>query len=453
MRYGSFLAAALLSALLSMEAGGQDPAGGNWPQFRGPNASGVADGKPLPTRWDVPKNESILWKTPTPGLGFSSPVIWGDQIFLTTSVSEGDKQASLRVGLYGDIAPVTDDTPQSFRVLCLDKNTGKILWDKEAFNGVPKIKRHTKASHANCSPATDGKHVVAFFGSEGLYCYSTSGELLWKKDFGVLDSGYYVAPDAQWGFASSPVIHGDKVLLQCDVQKDSFVAAVNLKDGSFVWKTPRDEVPTWSTPTVHVAPGRSQMIVNGYKRIAGYDLNTGKELWWMKGGGDIPVPTPIIAHNLIYITNAHGALAPIYAIRPTAEGDISLGADETKNSHIEWAHLRTGNYMQTPLVYGDMLYACRDSGILACYDARTGDKKYRERLADGTGFTASPVAGDGKIYFTSEEGDVYVIRTGEKFELLSKNSLGDISMATPAISNGTIFFRTRGHLIAVGERK
>ncbi len=422
---------------------------GNWPQFRGPNASGIAEGHPLPAKWDAAKNENIVWKSAMPGLGFSSPVIWGDQVFLTTSVSEGDQQASVKVGLYGDISPVTDDTPQSFRVLCLDRTTGKILWDKEAYNGVPKIKRHTKASHANCSPATDGKHVVAFFGSEGLYCYSTSGELLWKKDFGVLDAGYYVVPAAQWGFASSPVIHGDKVLLQCDVQKDSFVAALNLKDGSIAWKTPRDEVPTWSTPTIHVAPSRAQMIVNGYKRIAGYDLTNGKELWWMKGGGDIPVPTPIVAHNLIYITNAHGALSPIYAIRPTAEGDISLNADETSNSYIAWAHLRTGNYMQTPLIYGDLLYTCRDSGIMACYDARTGAKKYRERLADGVGFTASPVAGDGKIYFTSEEGDVYVVKTGEKFELLGKNSLGDISMATPAISNGSIFFRTRGHLIAV----
>lgn len=452
MRYGTFLATALFSAF-AQHVCGQDKADGNWPQFRGSNASGVAEGNPLPARWDVAKNENIVWKAATPGLGFSSPVIWGDQVFLTTSVSEGDKQASIKVGLYGDIAPVTDDTPQSFRVLCLDKSTGKILWDKEAYKGVPKIKRHTKASHANCSPATDGKHVVAFFGSEGLYCYSTSGDLLWKQDFGVLDSGYYVVPAAQWGFASSPVIHGDKVLLQCDVQKDSFVAALNLKDGSIAWKTPRDEVPTWSTPTVHVASGRSQMIVNGYKRIAGYDLTNGKEIWWMKGGGDIPVPTPIVAHNLIYITNAHGALAPIYAIRPTAEGDISLNPDETSNSHIAWAHLRTGNYMQTPLVYGDLLYACRDSGILACYDAKTGEKKYRERLADGTGFTASPVAGDGKIYFTSEEGDVYVVKTGEKYELLGKNAIGDISMATPAISDGTIFFRTRGHLIAVGAQK
>ncbi len=453
MRTAGIFATVLLSVLVVVHAKADEQTSGNWPQFRGPNASGVAEGATLATKWDVTKNEGILWKTATPGLGFSSPVVWGDQIFLTTAVSEGDKQASLKVGLYGDITPVSDDTPQSFRVLCLDRNTGKILWDKEAYKGVPKIKRHMKGSHANCSPATDGKYVVAFFGSEGLYCYSMTGDLIWKQDLGVLDAGYYEVPAAQWGFASSPVIHGDKVLLECDVQKDSFVAALNLKDGSVAWKTARDEVPTWSTPTVHVAPGRSQMIVNGYKRIASYDLTSGKELWWMKGGGDIPVPTPIIANDLIYITNAHGAAAPIYAIKPTAEGDISLSGDDTSNSHIAWAHMRTGNYMQTPLAYQGLLYACRDSGILACYDAKTGAKKYRERLEDGVGFTASPVAGDGKIYFTSEEGDVYVVKAGEKYELLSKNPLGDISMATPAISKGTLYFRTRGYLVSVGAVK
>lgn len=442
----------LVTPATSMLRADEKPSG-TWPQFRGQNASGVAEGSPLAAKWDATKGENILWKAATPGLGFSSPVIWGDQIFLTTAVSEGDKQASLKVGLYGDITPVSDDTPQSFRVLSLDKNTGKIRWEKEAHKGVPKIKRHTKASHANCSPATDGKHVVAFFGSEGLYCYDMNGELRWKQDLGVLDAGYYVVPAAQWGFASSPVIYGDKVYLQCDVQKDSFVAALNLSDGSFAWKTPRDEVPTWSTPAIIAGAPRPQMVVNGYKRIAGYDLSTGKEIWWMKGGGDIPVPTPIVANDLVYITNAHGALAPIYAIRLTAEGDISLSADETSNSHIAWAHLRTGNYMQSPLIYKGLLYACRDSGILACYDAKTGQKIFRERLADGVGFTASPVAGDEKIYFTSEEGDVYVVKAGEKFEIVSQNPLGDISMATPAISDGVLFFRTRNQLIAVGRKE
>ncbi len=441
--------AAMFLALLATRSHAAEPGSTNWPQFRGPSASGVAEGKPTPTKWNVETGENIRWKTPIPGLGHSSPIVSGDKLFVTTAVSE--REDSLKVGLYGDIAPVNDDTEKSWRLYCLDKNTGKILWEKEAHKGKPAVKRHTKATHANCTPATDGKHVVAFFGSEGLYCYNMDGDLLWKKEFGVLDAGYYAVPLAQWEFGSSPIIHDGKVIVQCDVQKDSFIAALDVTDGKELWRTARDEVPTWSSPTVHTSGGRSQVIANGWKHIGGYDLATGKELWKMKGGGDIPVPTPIVAHGLIFITNAHGPAAPVYAIKTDATGDISLSGEETSNSHIAWADMRIGNYMQTPLVYGDNLYCCRDSGIMACYDAMTGKKKYRERLAEGVGFTASPVAADGKVYFTSEEGDVYVVKTGDVYEPLAKNPLSEICMATPAISDGTIYFRTKGHVVAAGE--
>jgi len=427
-----------------------EPTGVHWPGFRGTNASGVADGFPTPTTWHVARGENIRWKTPIPGLAHSSPVIWGDRIYIATAVG-GEKDAALRVGLYGDIAPVAEDAEHSWRIYCLEKKTGKILWEREAIRGVPKVKRHTKASHANSTPATDGRYIVAFFGSEGLYCYTVDGELVWKKDFGLLDSGYYVVPPAQWGFGSSPVIYQDMVIIQCDVQKDSFLAAFSVKDGSPLWRTPRDEVPTWGTPTVHVGPDRKQVLVNGYKQIGGYDLLTGKELWKMKGGGDIPVPTPIVAHDLIFITNAHGNAAPVYAVRASAVGEISVSETEPSSTHVAWSNLKIGNYMQTPLVYGDLLYCCRDSGILACYEAKSGEKKYRERLADGVGFTASPVAGDGKIYFTSEEGDIYVLQAGPEYKLLATNKMGEICMATPAISEGNLFFRTQGHIVAIGR--
>ncbi len=433
----------ILSARLAM-AGPFD-----WPQFRGPGASGVAEGFATPTKWNAETGENIRWKTPIPGLGHSSPIIWGDKLFVTSAVS--DRDDTLKVGLYGDISPVEDDSEQSWRVYCLDKKSGKILWDREAHRGKPAIKRHTKATHANCTPATDGEHVVAFFGSEGLYCFDMDGDLLWKKDFGVLDAGYYAVPPAQWEFGSSPIIHDGKVIVQCDVQKDSFIAALDVTDGKELWRTPRDEVPTWGTPTVHVSSGRSQVIANGWKHIAGYDLATGKELWTMKGGGDIPVPTPIVAHDLIFITNAHGQAAPVYAIKTDAKGDISLGGDETNNSFIAWSDMRIGNYMQTPLVYRDLLYCCRDSGIMSTFVAKTGKVNYRsKRLAEGVGFTASPVAADGKVYFTSEEGDVYVVKGGDKYELLSKNRLGETCMATPAISEGVLYFRARRNIIAAG---
>lgn len=428
-----------------------EPTGIHWPGFRGPDASGIAEGFPTPTTWDVTRDENVLWKTPIAGLAHSSPVIWGDRVFIATAVG-GEKDSMLRVGLYGDIAPVAEDAEHSWRIICLDKKSGKILWDREATRGVPKIKRHTKASHANSTPATDGRYVVAFFGSEGLFCYTVNGELVWKKDFGLLDAGYYAVPPAQWGFGSSPVIYQDMVIIQCDVQKDSFLAALSIKDGSILWRTSRDEVPTWGTPTVHASADRKQIIVNGYKHIGGYELSSGKELWKMKGGGDIPVPTPVVAHDLIFITNAHGMAAPVYAVRTSASGEIAASESQPSNTHIAWSNLKIGNYMQTPLVYGDLLYCCRDSGILACYDARTGEKKYRERLAEGVGFTASPVAGDGKIYFTNEEGDVYVLQAGPEYKVLATNKMGEICMATPAISEGSLFFRTQGHVVAIGRK-
>ena len=424
----------------------------DWPSFRGPAARGVAEGTPAPATWDVPGNRNVRWRVPLPGLSHSSPIVWGNHVCTASAVS-GQSNPELKVGLYGDIASVNDATKHQWLVLCLDKATGKTLWQRTAHTGVPKVKRHTKSTHASSTLATDGRYILAFFGSEGLYAYDMKGNLVWKKDFGLLDSGFFMAPEAQWGFASSPIIHEDKVIVQADVQKGSFIAAFDLASGKELWRTARADVPTWSTPVVHVENGRAQVIVNGWKHIGGYDLATGKVLWRMTGGGDIPVPTPIAAHGLIFITNAHGKMSPIYAVKPGATGDITLKEGETSNAHIAWSHLRDGGYMQTPLVYGDLLYVCRDNGVLSVFDAKTGQRHYQERLADGrTGFTASPVASNGRIYFTSEEGDVYVVKAGPAFEQLGVNPLGEVAMATPAISEGTMFFRTRGHLVAVREQ-
>ena len=425
----------------------------NWPQFHGPNALGVANGYDTPVKFNVETGENILWKTPIPGLGYSAPAIWGNKVFITTSVNTDKENPDVKVGLYGDIQPVDESTAHSYRLYCLNKKTGEIQWEKEAYKGVPKIKRHPKGSHANCTPATDGKHVVVFFGSEGLYCYNMKGKLLWNQDLGVLDSGYFEVPEAQWGFASSPIIHGNKVIVQCDIQKNSFLAAFNVENGEQIWMTMRDEVPTWGTPTVHVSEKRSQVICNGWKRIAGYDLETGKELWVLRGGGDIPVPTPIVAHDLIYITNAHGGMAPMYAIKTSAKGKIKLSGNDAKSPHVEWWSPRNGNYMQTPIVIGDLLFGCMDNGVVTCFNAKTGEVYYRERLAGGKGFTASGVAANDKIYYTSEEGDVYVIKASKTFEKLAQNSLGENCLATPAISKGVLFFHGQHHVIAVGNKE
>jgi outer membrane protein assembly factor BamB len=243
------------------------------------------------------------------------------------------------------------------------------------------------------------------------------------------------------------------VIVQCDVQENSFIAAFDLKDGTGLWKTARDEVPTWGTPTVYTGGEHSQIIVSGYKHIGGYDIETGKEIWKMRGGGDIPIPTPIVAHNLIYITNAHGGMSPIYAVRVSAAGDISLAENTSSNKYIAWSYERNGNYIPTPIVYKEYLYCCSDRGRLSCIEAGTGKLLYRESLSSSSAaVSASPVAADGKIYCTAESGDIFVVRAGPEFKLIGVNKMNEICMATPAISQGTLFFRTRHHLVAVAEQ-
>ena len=433
-------------SLVTSVLDGADP----WPSFRGPGACGVSDGNTLASKWDGPNDSGIKWSTEIPGMSHASPVTWGDSVFVISSVPTNQQDAELKVGLYGSIQPVETDGPQQYLLMALDKYDGEILWEEVLWEGEPAVKRHPKGSHAACTPATDGEHVVAFFGSEGLFCSTTEGDLVWKRDLGLLDSGYYLVPDAQWGFSSCPVIYGDKVLVQCDVQGQSFLAALSLKDGSDVWRTERDEVPTWGTPTVDVRPGRRQVLCNGFKHIGSYDLDTGAELWKLVGGGDIPVPTPVVAHDLVYFTNAHGRMAPILAVDAMAEGTLTIDADGCEG--MAWSYRNRGNYMQTPLVYGKHLYMCSDAGIVSCYDAKTGTSLYRERLGLGnSGFSASAVAGDGKLYFTSEEGEIHVIKAGPEFEKISVNSMGEECMATPAISEGVIYFRTRRHVMAVEE--
>ncbi len=420
----------------------------DWPQFRGPRAAGVAAGQYPPARWDIAAGTNVRWKTPIPGLGHASPVIAGERLFIVTAVGS-EENPGLQVGLYGDIRPVPDEGTQAWRLYCLRRQTGEILWERTLHEAVPAIKRHTKATHANSTPATNGQYVAVFLGSEGLYCYDVCGRLIWKKDLGVLDAGYYVVPGAQWGFGSSPIIYQDMVIIQCDVQKDSFLASFDIRTGHELWRTAREDVPTWSTPTIYEG-ARSQLIVNGCRQAGGYDPWTGQELWRLSGGGDIPVPTPIVGEDLIFLTSAHGWLAPLCAVRADAEGEIKVPAESGKRN-LAWHKSRDGIYMQTPLFYEGLLYACRDSGVLSCYEATTGKRLYRERLGGGVGFTASPVAADGKIYFTSEDGEIFVVRAGSTYELLARNSMGEICMATPAITADMLIIRGEHHVYGIGE--
>lgn len=423
----------------------------NWPQFRGPGATGVAEGLAQPVKWDATSQTNVRWKTPIPGLSHSSPVVWGNKVFVMTAVSSGTDEK--RFGLYGDVKPVKEDPTHAYKVYALDKQSGKVLWERVAFEGIPKIKRHPKSSHAASTPVTDGKYLIALFGSEGLYAYDLNGKLLWKQDVGVLDAGWFYDVDYQWEYASSPIIYRNMVIIQADIQKDSFIAAYDIKNGKLLWKTPREgELPGWGSPTVYEGKTRAELVTAGAKAIRGYDPLTGKELWKLGPMSEIATPTPFAALDLIFVTSGYRPVQPIYAIKPGASGDLTLKEKQTSNEFIAWSKDRGGPYMPTPIVYGDLLYTCSNNGVLTAYNAKTGERVYQERLG-GTGgaFTSSPVASDGKIYLSSEDGDVFVVKAGPKYELLAKNPVGEVMMATPAISDGLLIVRTVSHLFAFGD--
>lgn len=442
-----FALLAILLSLFSTRLYAQSADNTQWPQFRGPQGLGFNESAKTATTWDIDKLKNIKWKLSIPGLGHSCPVIWDNYLFVTTAVSEKSDQ-SLKVGLYGDIDMADDSVVHEFKVYCLDKNSGKILWEKVACKGIPKSKRHTKSSQANCTPATDGKFLVVNFGSEGLFCYDFKGNLIWSKDLGLLNPGFYMVPGIEWGYSSSPIIYKKRIILQCDIPKTPFLMALDLATGNEIWKTSRgNEVETFGTPAIYTGKGSTQIIVNGYKHMGGYDFETGKEIWKLSDGGDIPTPTPVIANDLIYINSAHGKFSPLFAISPNAKGDITLASDSTKNQYIAWSIKRGGAYMQTPLIYGDYLYNLQVNGQLTCFNAKTGEIKYKQSLSDS--FSASGIAADGKIYFSSESGTIYVIKAGPEYGLLAKNEIQDVCMATPAISGNTLFFRTQHYMIAV----
>ena len=423
----------------------------NWPQFRGPNACGVSEDQ-APVTWNTETGANIRWQTPIPGLGHACPIVWQDRIYVATAVKPGTKP-DLKIGLYGDIDSYDETEPQQWRLLCLNKASGKVVWDKLALETVPRTQRHTKATHCNSTPATDGKYLVAIFGSEGLFCFDMEGRQLWRKDLGRMDPGFYVVTNTSWGFGSSPVLHDNKIIVQCDVLSEQFLAAFDAASGKQLWRTPRSDVPTWSTPLIATSPRRSQIVVNGWKQIGGYDLATGSLLWELHEGGDVPVASPVLAGDMVILTSAHGKARPMRAVRLDATGNITPSELGATNQAVAWCHARQGDYLQTPIVVGHLLWGALDS-IVTCFDVQTGKIHYSERLTDPTqGFTASPVAAGGKLYFTGERGDVFVVPVAEKFSVLATNKLGGICLSTPAISEGTLLFRTTEKLIAVGTQQ
>jgi outer membrane protein assembly factor BamB len=435
------LALALLLSLLTTSAQAQ-----NWPGFRGTNASGIADGAHPPTTWNVEKGQNIRWKTAIPGLSHASPIVWGKKVFVITAISSDSKSTFNAKDRGIDLA--NDDVKHTWRIYCLDKETGRIIWDKTAYEGVPRAKRHLKATQANSTPVTDGKYVVALFGSQGLSCYDVDGKLLWSKDLGVLNPGLWDDPSSSWGHASSPVIYRDLVIVQADGHAQSFIAAFDLKSGKQVWRVERGEIASWSTPTINTAAKRTELIANGGRYIRGYDPLTGKELWrFADSNTEVKMQAPLIANDLIYITGGYPPGRSMYAFKSGASGDISLKAGQSTNEFIAWSATKGSPYTPTPLVYGDVFYTCADNGVLSAYDAKTGTRIYQERLPSS--FSASPVAADGRLYLASEDGDVFVVKAGPKYELLATNSMGKAVMATPALSDGVLIVRAENFIYAL----
>ncbi len=433
------LAAALLVCLISATAFSDD----NWPQFRGHGGLGIGSGHP-PPEWNIETEHNVAWKMPIPGLGHSSPIVWGDRVFLTTAVNSDAENPSVDTGWSGlEGESATDTGEWTWQVMCLKLETGTMLWTKDVHQGTPAIKRHLKASHANCTPATNGEYVVAFFGSEGLYCFDFDGRLIWNHDFGKLQSGPYDARELEWGFASSPIIHNGLVIVQCDCLNANFVAILDLKTGKEIRRIDRNgEVATWSTPMVFTTDDRSQIVCNGYRHMAGYDLETGTQIWHLNNGGDVPVPTPLFSDGLIYLTNGHGR-SPTFAIRSTAKGDLTPADDQSENTGLAWWQPSDGSYMPTPLIRDGLLYTCNDNGRLTVRNAISGERIYRQRVSTGSAtYSASAVSAGAHLYFVSEQGEVTVVEAGGDFKKIASNHMNEVVMATPSISGDRLLIRT-----------
>lgn len=388
----------------------------NWPRWRGPDGNAVSKESPLPVRWGP--DDNVKWKTAIPGEGSSSAIVWGERVFLTAA----EKDATCRL------------------VYCLNRKDGQILWSRAIEHKGPE-RASALTGHAAPTPATDGKHVVSFFGNAGVVCHDFDGKQLWHKPLEEFDS--------ELGIASSPVIDQGRVILICDhdgkkpTSFDSHLLCLELASGKEVWKTDRPGLfRSWSTPIIVRPAGsdRSELIVNAQDELRAYDPETGKPFWQVTGMSGWVTPSPVFGHGLTFAVS--GKAGPVLAVKPGGTGDVT-------QSRVEWRHPTGGPYVCSPILYGDHLYVHREDGILTCYEAKTGKEIYQERLAGK--FIASSVAGDGKLYVTNEDGVTFVIQAGAKFQVLAKNALKEYTLASPAISGGNLFLRTEKHLWCIGR--
>lgn len=413
----------------------------NWPQWRGPESTGVSPEKNLPVEWSSTKN--IKWKTPLPGRGHSSPIVWGNKVFLTTAI-EGEVVPGAKAPTHmsdGEVFKHPDsvgsDHKHTFKVFCIDKETGKLVWERTAYEGTPYDDRHRKGSFASSTPATDGRNVYAFFGSEGLYAYDMNGKLIWKADLGKLGT-------VGMGTGTSPVLYENLVILQCDEEegKASFIVGLDKKSGKEMWRTPRKVQASWATPILVRTAKRTELIASGNEAVISYDPATGKELWRSKGVESNAIPTPVAASDTVFVV----AGFPVKIAMAIRLG----GAGQLADSSILWKYAKGTAYVPSPILYGDYLYLTTDRGILTCIEAKTGKVVYEGgRVPIPATFTASPVAFDGKILLTSEDGDTFIVKAGPQHEVIRTNSLDEPVYASPALADGKIFIRGEKNLYCI----
>jgi outer membrane protein assembly factor BamB len=421
-----------------------------WPRFRGLTAGNIADDPALPDTWS--ETENVRWKTDIPGTGWSSPVVWDNHVFVTAAIGGGKYPTPIR-GLYdpGDENGRMRSTDEHrFMVYDVDVETGAIRWQQEMVRAVPKVQRHIKNSFASETPVTDGERVYVYFGSVGLVAaYDFTGRRVWMKEYGAFDGRQ------AFGTAASPALHGDRLFVVHDNATESFIAALDKRTGAEIWRVPRDEVENWSTPFVWENERRTEIVTSGLRRVRSYDLD-GKLLWELSGMTINVTPTPFASHGLVFVNSGYPGASPrpVYAVRPGASGDISLKPGETRNAFIQWYQPLLGTYNTSSLAYGDIYYTLLDRGFLLAHDVRTGEQIYgRQRIsAESSGFTSSPWAYNGKIFLLSEDGDTFVVQAGREYKLLGKNSLNEMTLATPAIVGGSVFIRTQTKLYRIAGR-
>jgi outer membrane protein assembly factor BamB len=474
MRRAIFVTVALTAAALSTIQARRAPELA-WNQFRGPAGAGILDTATLPTTWSATAN--IVWNAEVKGRGWSSPIAWNDRVYLTSAISSGAFKAP-STGIFGndyaaDLASqgLSDDeitkrvvsrdielTGESgdirYMVYAFDAATGKQEWEHEAHRGEPFGGRHRKNTYASETPATDGERLYAYFGNVGLFAYSLDGKPLWNTRFDP--QPMYL----DFGTASSPVVDAGRVFVLHDNDGESFAAAVDAKTGGILWRVKRDlpagrATSGWSTPFIWKHEGRTELVIIGRQHAVGYAPDTGAELWRLGGLTGQSTPSPVAAGGLLYLaTGSQGENnRPVFAVRAGASGDISLARGAEQNAFVAWFHPRASAYTSSPLVYRGRMYVVNDNGILTVFDAASGKEIYKARAGgSGNTFSASPWAADGKVYLLSEDGDTFVIEAGDRYVEAAKNSLGEMSLASPALGPGTIFLRTQTRLLRIGKR-